>query len=242
MTPWPDSLPEPGDDLSTLNDALERAPVAAVLAWAWRASGGTLAATSSFQTQSVPLLHMIAEAVPEMPVLFLDTGFHFPETLAFRDTLARQLGLNLRVLTPRLGHDGFRRQHGALHAADPDRCCFLNKVEPLQDALRDYRGWVAGVRRDQTSTRAAMTAVAWDAGGRLKLSPMLAWGERDIWQYLHDHDLPEHPLLSEGYLSVGCAPCTRRVRPGESARAGRWAGSGKTECGLHLAPDPERVD
>ncbi len=167
-------------------------------------------------------------------MLFLDTGFHFPETLAFRDELVRRLGLNLEVLTPRGGHEGFLEQHGQLHRTDPDLCCHLNKVEPLDDALEGYAGWVAGVRRDQTAARAHAPIVELTEGGQLKLAPIADWTQRDVWQYVHDHDLPEHPLLERGYPSVGCAPCTRAVLDGEDARAGRWAGSGKTECGLHL--------
>lgn len=231
-------LPQPGSDLTALNHALHGAAPQELLAWAWRATGGRIVATSSFQTQSVPLLHMIATVTPAMPVVFLDTGFHFPETLAFRDALAERLGLRILTTQPRLGHDGFRRQHADLHARDPDLCCHLNKVEPLDDLLQDHAGWVAGVRRDQTAHRATLQPLAWGKKGRLKVSPLLAWTERDVWQYLHDHELPEHPLLAQGYLSIGCAPCTRRVLDGEGARDGRWSGTTKTECGLHLSDEP----
>lgn len=237
MGALPRSLPEPGSDLARLNRELEGAPPRSVLAWAWEASGGSVAATSSFQTQSVPLLHMLSEVAPGIEVLFLDTGFHFPETLAFRDRLAAELGLTIRNIVPRGGHDAFRKRHGNLHARDPELCCHLNKVEPLEDALATYRGWIAGVRRDQTATRAGFLPASWDAAGRLKVSPLLAWTEADVWQYLHDHQLPEHPLLAQGYLSIGCAPCTRPVHAGESGRDGRWAGTAKTECGLHLRSD-----
>jgi len=205
-----------------------------LLTWAWEAFDGEVTASSSFQTQSAPLLHAIATTVPEMPVMFLDTGFHFPETLAYRDELSERLGLNLRVLTPRLGHGGFKRSHGELHRRDPDMCCYLNKVEPLEDALADYGAWVAGIRRDQTGNRSNAMPVMRRRDGLVKLGPMVTWSDSDIARYLHEHDLPSHPLLSKGYLSVGCAPCTRAVLPGEDDRAGRWAATAKTECGLHL--------
>lgn len=223
-----------GPAMGALNERFERASPSELLRWAWEAFDGEVAASSSFQTQSAPLLHAIATSVPEMPVLFLDTGFHFPETLSYRDELTERLGLNLKVLTPRLGLDGFRRSHGELHRRDPDMCCYLNKVEPLEDALTDFGAWVAGIRRDQTSNRAAAVPVSRRRDGLVKLGPMVSWTDRDVAIYLHEHDLPSHPLLEKGYLSVGCAPCTRAVSEGEDARAGRWATSSKTECGLHL--------
>ncbi|HZJ09599.1 MAG TPA: phosphoadenylyl-sulfate reductase [Trueperaceae bacterium] len=222
--------------LTALNDRFDGAQPAALLRWAWEAFDGKVAASSSFQTQSAPLLHMISLAVPAMPVMFLDTGFHFPETLAYRDELTTRLGLNLKILTPRLGLDGFALSHGELHRHDPDLCCFLNKVEPLEDALAEFGAWVAGVRRDQTKNRASAMPVTRRRDGLVKLGPMVSWTDRDVALYLDEHDLPAHPLLDKGYLSVGCAPCTRPVAVGEDARAGRWAASAKTECGLHVAP------
>lgn len=222
--------------LDALNARFETWAATDVLRWGWDAMEGALCATSSFQTQSVPLLHLISEAVPQMPVLFLDTGFHFPETLRFRDALVERLDLNLVVLTPRMGHAGFLREHGQLYRRDPDLCCYLNKVEPLERALEGYDGWVAGVRRDQTENRRHTPILAWTKDAKLKMSPMATWTDRDVWRYIDEHDLPEHPLLAKGYLSVGCAPCTRPVLAGEGARDGRWAGNAKTECGLHVEP------
>ena len=240
----PDQRPAPVDrrldldepTLRELNERFEGAHPGELLRWAWAEFDGNVAASSSFQTQSAPLLHLIAEHVPEMPVLFLDTGFHFPETLAYRDELVERLGLNLKVLTPRLGLEGFRSQHGELYRTDPDLCCFHNKVEPLEDALAGYGAWVAGVRRDQTANRASAAPIARRRDGLVKLGPLVAWSDNDVARYLHEHDLPSHPLLASGYLSVGCAPCTRAVVDGEDARAGRWSSSDKTECGLHLPP------
>lgn len=220
-------------DLTAANAELEGATAHEIVAWAHATYGEKLVMTSSFQTQSVPLLHVVSRVAPEVPVLFLDTGFHFPETLAFRDRLAEQLGLEVRNLRTELGHDGFLKRHGELHRRDPDQCCFMNKVLPLRRALEGVPAWISGVRRDQTPTRAG-TPVVGQEDGRVKIAPMARWTERDVWAYLSDHDLPEHPLLAQGYLSVGCAPCTRPVAQGEDARAGRWPGRAKTECGLHL--------
>lgn len=211
---------------------LESADPRDILAWAWETFGEDVAATSSFQTQSLPLLHMIATTTPDLPVLFLDTGFHFPETLAYRERLTAELGLDVRVLQPELGHQGFQETHGALYRTDPDRCCYHNKVEPLDSAKADLAAWITGIRRDQTAGRAE-EAVLSDDGGIWKICPMLQWTEQDVAEYIRAHDLPVHPLLHAGYPSVGCAPCTRPVAPGESSRMGRWSGFAKIECGLH---------
>jgi phosphoadenosine phosphosulfate reductase len=139
---------------------------------------------------------------------------------------------------PVLGHIGFRRKYGQLHRGDPDLCCHLNKVQPLEKARRNYAAWVSAIRRDQTAERTNTPIVELRDDGQLKLSPLANWTERDVRQYLHDWNLPEHPLLAKGYLSIGCASCPRAIRPGEDARAGRWSGLDKTECGIHLGTDP----
>lgn len=225
-------LPSAGADLAELNALLEGAPVGPVLAWFWEASEGRVAATASFQTQSVPLLHLISVHVPEMPVLFLDTGFLFPETLLFRDLLADDLGLKVRVVTPRPDENDLVVEGKELYARDPDDCRKLRKVDPLDRALREYVGWVAGVRRDQAAHRATMQPLAWAKDGRLKLSPLLSWTAEDVPAYRLEHNLPEHPLAA-GYPSIGCWPCTERVEEGKDPRSARRAGTDKTEYGLH---------
>jgi phosphoadenosine phosphosulfate reductase len=222
-------------DLLDANEGLAGASAEAVIAWAVERFGERLAVTSSFQTQSLPLLHLIAQTAPQIPVWFLDTGFHFPETLAFRDRVVEQLGLNLVVLRAETGGSPLARAHGQLYRTDPDRCCFIHKVEPLEQALTGVDAYLTGIRRDQTATRRLAQAVQWDARGAYKLCPMLDWTSRDVWQYIHDHGLPEHPLVSTGYLSIGCAPCTAPVTAGQSEREGRWSGQSKVECGLHVA-------
>lgn len=192
--------------------------------------------TSSFQTQSVPLLGIVAQVIPDLPILFLDTGYHFPETLAFRDDLMRRWGLNVRILRPDAGSVG--SQGPELFRRDPDLCCHLRKVEPLRRAMEGYDAMISGIRRDQTPNRAEAGVVE-KRNGVLRIHPMLEWTEADIWEHIDNTDLPVHPLLEDGYTSVGCAPCTRPVQIGEDPRAGRWADTAKTECGLHFDEQPE---
>ena len=185
-----------------------------LLLWAWQTFGPEIAVTSSFQSQSVPLLHMISTTTPDMPVLFLDTGFHFPETLAFRDSLIRDWGLRVRSLTADPGNEHAGRMHGQLHQTDPDLCCYINKVVPLAEARKELRAWITGIRRDQTEARRDTPVVSRESSGQFKICPLATWTDRDIWQYISRHDLPTHPLMSQGYMSIGCAPCTRPVQDG----------------------------
>jgi phosphoadenosine phosphosulfate reductase len=220
-------------DVDRVNRHLAGAPPEDVLAWATATFGDDVVASSSFQTQSVPLLHMISRACPGLPVLFLDTGFHFPETLAFRDRVVAQFGLNLQVLHCRIEREAFMRCYGPLYRSDPDLCCYLNKVEPLARALAGRGAWIAGIRRDQSTARRATRVL--ERGGDLvyKLSPLADWSASQVEDYVRMNDLPVHPLTLAGYASIGCKPCTRAVAPGADPRAGRWSDRGKTECGLH---------
>jgi phosphoadenosine phosphosulfate reductase len=220
-------------DVEAANERLNGAKPLHILAWAAQHFPSGIAATSSFQTQSVPLLHMIAQVMPAMPIYFLDTGFHFAETLEYRDRVAARLGLHVVTLTPEGGHDGFLRQYGQLHRHDPDRCCFLNKVEPFERVKADLAAWVAGIRRDQTRSRQSTPVVSLDRRRVYRICPMIHWDDDDVRHYIATHDLPIHPLTEKGYTSIGCAPCTRPVREGEGQRAGRWPEKIKTECGLH---------
>lgn len=222
------------DDVITLNARFDGADPAAIIAWAADHFMPALAATSSFQTQSVALLHLIGQVRPDLPVIFLDTGYHFPETIAYRDQLVQQFGLTLRVVRSEMSRADFNTRYGdALYRRDPDLCCYINKVEPMQRALRDLDAWITGIRRDQTATRAAAMPVELLPDGRVKVNPLVAWTRQDLWTYISRHDLPSHPLFSQGYLSIGCAPCTVPVGNGGDERSGRWAGTDKTECGLH---------
>ena len=230
------------DDIEDLNHRFESATAAEILAWAWERFGASVAVSSSFQSQSVPLLHLVSLHCPEMPVVFLDTGFHFGETLRFRDQLNEELGLNIEVLHPEVQqHELMQRYGEGLYRRDPDLCCHINKVEPMDRYMLDKDAWISGVRRDQTAHRRSLRTVEIAANGRLKIHPMLAWTSRDVWTYINEHKLPVHPLLEQGFFSIGCAPCTRPVGAGEDERSGRWADNDKTECGIHTesgqAPD-----
>jgi phosphoadenosine phosphosulfate reductase len=196
-------------------------------------------ATSSFQPGSVVLLHIIATRAPWLPVYFLDTGYHFPETLRFRSRLAREWGLVVRDLRSALSRSEQRSADGRLlFAADPDRCCHLNKVAPMEALLASHEVWVSGVRSSQSATRAAMAEEEVGRGGILRVHPMLRWHARDLWAYRVAYDLPAHPLEDAGYASIGCQPCTRSLLSADlDDRGGRWTGQKKTECGMHLAGD-----
>jgi phosphoadenosine phosphosulfate reductase len=229
-----DTATLPDLDIPLLNERLDQLSAGEILAWAWKTFGPKVVASSSFQTQSVPLLHIISQVCPEMPVIFIDTGFHFLETLAFRDELQARYGLNIVVMHPAIGKDQILAKYGeGLYRRDPDLCCYINKVEPMQRALSGARAWVSGVRRDQTAHRSNLRVLEPHASGLLKVHPMINWTRDQIWDYIHAHMLPSHPLSSVGYASIGCVPCTRPVSAGEDERAGRWAGTGKNECGLH---------
>ena len=215
---------------------------------AYLADGKRVFATSSFQSNSVVLLHLLSRFAPQVPVYFLQTGYHFPETLRFRRELSTRLGLEVRSLRAPVSRLRQVDSGGRLlFAADPDRCCHLNKVLPLEPVLAGHDIWVSGVRGAQSSTRAAMGRTAPGRGGVLRYHPIIDWSARDVYQYVQAHDLPAHPLEAHGYISVGCAPCTRRPMDEpdlggpeptvDGERAGRWAGMQKTECGLHLPDD-----
>jgi phosphoadenosine phosphosulfate reductase len=197
------------------------------------------AVVSAFGGESVVLLHMVAEVDPTLPVIFLDTGRHFPETLAYRDQLVDRLGLkDLRTAYPNRQELQRHDRRGRLFAEDPDFCCDIRKTQPLAEELEGFAAWITGRKRFQGGLRAALEPIEAEPGtGRLKLNPLATWDAQRIEAYRAAHDLPAHPLVAKGYRSIGCASCTRPTRPGEPARAGRWFGIDKTECGIHL-PTP----
>lgn len=209
--------------------ALRDAPAERAVAWTLRTFPARTALTVSFGGGGVVLAHIVSEIDRSVPVLFLDTGFHFPETLAFKAAFVARYGLKLVELHP-------LEEVGPLYQTDPDRCCWIRKVAPLQRALAGFDAWISAVRQDQTAARAGTESLEYHEIERrpvVKVFPLARWGRADVWRYIRDHDLPYHPLLDQGYTSIGCWPCTRPTRPGEPERAGRWSGAGKTECGLH---------
>jgi len=222
------------DEIDQLAEQFEHSSPQEILAWAVAEFAPDIALSSSFQTQSLPLLHMAAQAMPDIRVFFLNTGYHFWDTMIFREQLARELNVNVIDLYRDQRWDVFRRRFGReLPAVDPNLCCYIHKVQPMQEALGGLKAWITGIRRDQTKVRAQARILELQEDGLLKVNPLLNWVKADIEAYRAQHNLPEHPLLKKGYRSIGCAPCTRPVQAGEDERAGRWAGSGKTECGLH---------
>lgn len=197
---------------------------------------GDTAVVSSFGAESAVLLHLISQIDNKVPVLFLDTGKHFPETLAYRDALSERLGLNRIDLYPEISDLEARDDSGLRWSYDPDGCCELRKVKPLASALAGYDASFTGRKAFQSATRANLPRFevdTSDAQGRLKINPLIDWSADDITAYLATHDLPRHPLVERGFPSIGCSPCTRPVAEGEDARSGRWSGWDKVECGIH---------
>jgi phosphoadenosine phosphosulfate reductase len=197
---------------------------------------GDLAVVSSFGAESAVLLHLVASVDARVPVLFLDTGKHFAETLAYRDTLAQRLDLNLVILTPDPADVAAKDETGLRWSYDPDGCCEIRKVRPLAKALAQYDASFTGRKSFQAATRANLPRFevdTSDAQGRLKINPLIDWDAGQIEGYFIAHDLPRHPLIAQGYPSIGCSPCTTQVAPGEDPRSGRWKGWDKTECGIH---------
>lgn len=198
-----------------------------------------LAVVTSFQSSGMVILHMMRDIGPVPPVLFLDTGFHFDETIGFLEDIARLW--DLQVVQLRGAHGSVHGQaelYGPeLYRRDPEQCCFINKVRPLQLALEDFEGWVSGLRRDQSPLRADTPIIQTQAlpSGRqiLKMHPLAFWTDEEVHDYIRRYEIPTHPLLEKGYASIGCWPCTRPVSEGEDKRAGRWDGLSKSECGIH---------
>ena len=198
---------------------------------------GRIALVSSFGAESAALLHMVAKIDSATPVIFLDTGRLFAHTLLYRNELARRLGLtDLRTAHPRAALVAQEDPDRLLAYSNPDMCCWIRKVDPLDTALEPFSAWITGRKRHQASTRSALMSFEVD-GGRIKVNPLADWTGEDVARYLDDHNLPPHPMVADGYPSIGCIPCTSRVVEGEDERAGRWRGKAKVECGIHVTPE-----
>ena len=213
------------------DDVVEQALVA--LRWARNKFGDHLAVDSSMGDEV--LVHLASRAAPGVDVIFLDTGYHFAETIGTRDAVQATHDVTVRTLLPLMTLDEQAQEHGAdLFARDPDRCCAIRKVEPLERGLADYAAWATGMRREDAPTRADIDVVGWDTKRNMvKLNPLAAWTQVDLDGYVEEQGVLMNPLRQIGYRSIGCSPCTRPVAEGEDPRAGRWAGTGKIECGLH---------
>ncbi len=237
-SPWMIQPTGAGFDLAALSHRFEDAPAQEILRWTVATYAPDAVLTCSFQHEGVALAHMLQEVDAATPIVFINTGYHFPETLAYRDLLMERYGWNLVEVGPApAAAEVEARLGGELYRRDPDRCCEINKVEPLRRAIADVRAWINGRRRDQASTRRGLPIIEPLASSLVKVNPLARWSSKDTYYYLKEHDLPFHPLFEQGYTSIGCAPCTRPVLAGEDERAGRWAGRDKVECGIHTTLD-----
>ena len=237
----------PSDELVALNIAFEDAHPREVLSWALERSGlERIAIASAFQAEGTVVMHLATRIRPDIPILFLETGYQFAETLAFKEQLADRLGLHVVDLVGEHTVEGQAAELGPrLYERDPERCCELNKVQPMFQALRDLDAWITAFRRESSPTRATAPFVQQYElePGRwiVKVNPMAAWSRQQVWAYLKEHDLPHNPLYDLGYSSIGCAPCTRMRFADEPERAGRWAGLSKWECGIQTIPDRDQT-
>lgn len=221
------------DNLEPRNEALEPYSPGERIAWAYSRFPGETVASTSFGIDSVVLLHLISRAAPGIPVVFVNTGFHFPETLEYKTRLATELGLVVREVRPLASNEAFLARHGRKFETDPNFCCWHNKVEPMERALQGVRCWITGLRRDQGPTRAQVPLLELQPNGLHKLNPIADWDHIRLADYRRQHALPEHPLAQRGYTSVGCEPCTVPPLNLSDRRSGRWAGHEKIECGIH---------
>jgi phosphoadenosine phosphosulfate reductase len=212
---------------------LELAPAEVIIEWAVATFGARFAITSSMG--DAVLAHLASTVAPGIDVVFLDTGYHFVETIGTRDAVEATLPVNVRTIAPEQSVAEQDAAYGKeLFRSDPDRCCALRKVAPLATALSEYDAWATGLRRAETHNRVIAPVVGWDARkGKVKVSPLARWTDEQVERYIADNGVLVNPLVHDGYPSIGCWPCTRRVAPGDDPRSGRWAGTAKTECGIH---------
>lgn len=221
-------------NLTEINEQLESAEVSEVLEWARSVFGDKLVMATGFGPSGVVLLDHAARIAPDLSVFYLDTGVLFPSTHSLRDALTQRFGMSFEPVSG-ISLERQEAEHGArLWARDPDQCCHIRKVAPLRRFLKGKQAWITGLRRDQSASRTATQIVEWDgANGLFKVNPLARWTSEQVWGHIRRHGLPYNELHDQGYLSIGCEPCTRKVTAGEDERAGRWAGMAKTECGIH---------
>jgi phosphoadenosine phosphosulfate reductase len=230
------------EDLATTNEELAGLPPEVILRWAGRRFQPRLTMATAFGAEGCCLIHLLAEIDPTVRVFNLDTGYQFPETLELRERLRERYGIAVEFVRPELSVADYETQHaGPLYVYQPDQCCHDRKVVPLRKTLLGHDAWISAIRKDQTEHRSAAAVVQWDAKfGLHKVNPLLTWTRKDVWAFIHKHDIPYNLLHDRNYPSIGCWPCTRAVVAGEDERAGRWSGSTKKECGLHVLPDQEQ--
>jgi phosphoadenosine phosphosulfate reductase len=215
-----------------------------ILHWAFKVFGRDVAISSAFGAEGMAVIDMAFRIRPNLRVFTLDTEFLFPETYSLIDKIEERYGIRIEKVYSSLSPEEQERQYGAaLWLRDPDECCNLRKIEPLRRKLRELSAWITSIRRDQTLSRASARKIEWDAKfGLIKINPIADWTSKEVWRYLHDHQVPYNPLHDRNFPSIGCTHCTRATQPGEDARAGRWSGFSKTECGLHvIEPENRKV-
>jgi phosphoadenosine phosphosulfate reductase len=229
--------------LRRLADELEGASPQEILARAFDEFADGISIATGFGAEGMALIDMAVRIDPAPDVFFIDPGFLFPETYELRRRIEEKYRITIRAFKPQLTPEGQERLFGpALWERNPDLCCQIRKLEPLEEALEGLQAWVTAIRRDQTSARATAQAIEWDERwGLAKVNPLIRWSKRDVWDYLKSNDVPFNPLHLRGYPSIGCTHCTRPVREGEDDRAGRWSGREKTECGLHAETTTNRL-
>ncbi len=221
-------------EIASLSKDFETASPQEIIQWAVDEFCPNIVLSSSFQTQSVPLLYMVKEIQPKMRIYFLDTGMHFWDTLIFREHLDQIWDLNIVDLRPDKKWHAVLRHFGTdLPDTDPNLCCYIRKVQPMQKAMKGLDAWITGIRRDQTENRAHAQILEYTRDGLLRIAPLLNWTGDTVFNFIEEKNLPRHPLPHSRYPSIGCKPCTRAIQPNEGERAGRWTGKKKTECGLH---------
>ena len=224
------------EQIAAVNRELATAPPQTTLRWAVQIFGKKLTMATAFGPEGCCLIHMLAAIDPTVRIFNLDTGYQFQETLELRERIRQRYGVEVEYIRPELTVAEYEAEHGGpLYRHRPDQCCYDRKILPLRKAVAGYEAWVSAIRRDQTTDRAAADLVQWDPKFNLvKVNPLLAWTKKDVWKFILDHDVPYNPLHDQGYPSIGCWPCTRPVGEGGDERDGRWAGSRKKECGLHV--------
>ncbi|HEX3150265.1 MAG TPA: phosphoadenylyl-sulfate reductase [Gemmataceae bacterium] len=230
-------IPRPSDDeLALIGRGLDGKTPQEILAWAVRRFHPKLMMATAFGPEGCCILHMLSEIEPGVRVINLDTGYQFAETLELRERIRERYGITVELVRPELPVADYEAEHGGpLYVHRPDQCCFDRKVLPLRQSVQGYAAWISAIRGDQTEHRKVAGIVQWDAKFNLvKVNPLLQWNKKDVWKFILDHDVPYNPLHDHGYPSIGCWPCTSPVEDGGDDRSGRWAGSKKKECGLHV--------
>jgi len=233
--------PDERTELRRESDRLEDADPEEILRWAVDRFFPRLTMATAFGPEGCVILSMLSTVQRRVSVFNLDTGYQFSETLELRDRIAARYGISVELKRPELSVRQYEAAHGGpLYKTEPDRCCFDRKVRVLRAAVAGMAAWISGIRRDQSPDRATAPIVGWDKKfGLVKINPLANWTKQDVWRKITDEEIPYNPLHDQGYLSVGCWPCTRPVEAGEEERAGRWAGLAKTECGLHTAVEQD---